>query len=146
MTSFARTKRLSDLWRLTFFRKFSEYEKSKDCQSRTVPEMCSSSTSENDNLCPPCPSSRSDPPFPCPKPPMCDHDSAGNFFTYLEYFQLFCIFQTFAINFYILEIVNLAVLWLRRDLDAVRLELKQDDLISKWKINTEKLKKAELHV
>ncbi|KAM0733002.1 Cytochrome c oxidase subunit 6A1, mitochondrial [Formica fusca] len=77
MTSFARTKRLSDLWRLTFFRKFGAYEKSKDCQSRTVPETCSSSTmGENDDLCPPYPSPRSDPPFPCPKPPMCDQDRA----------------------------------------------------------------------
>ncbi|CAL1684682.1 unnamed protein product [Lasius platythorax] len=67
MTSFARTKRLSDLWRLTFFRKSGAFEKSESCQSRTVPETCSSTT--NDDPCPPCPSPSQDPPCPCPQPP-----------------------------------------------------------------------------
>lgn len=123
MTLFSRTKRLSDLWRLTFFRK-STFEKSKDCQSRNVPETCSSSSriNEDDDTCPPCPSFREDSPPPCPKQPTwpCpDTSNVGNFHI-LGIFRTFLHISNFCDKFlYSWNIVNLMV---PQDLDAMRCE------------------------
>lgn len=85
------SRRLSDLWQLTFWRKLCSHEKSKDCSSSSTvedaPKTCSSAptftcTSSTDDdpsegLCSPPPKKRVPPPCPCPKPPTF-HPDAGN--------------------------------------------------------------------
>jgi len=83
MTSFVRIWRPSDLRCLTFRRKLGTFERSKDCDSRTVPETdpCSSPT-DDDPCCDPCPPPTR-PPCPPPEPPTY-HPRSGNTLEFLH--------------------------------------------------------------
>ncbi|XP_032681695.1 uncharacterized protein LOC116849051 isoform X2 [Odontomachus brunneus] len=90
MTWFPRSsRRLSDLWQLTLWRKLGALEKSKDCPSsptvEDAPETRSSASSyhpstddgpsEDPCSLSPSPEKQDPPPCPCPKPPTCHPDS-----------------------------------------------------------------------
>jgi len=77
MTSFVRIWRPFGLRCLTFRRKLGTFERSKDCDSRTVPET-DPCTPPMDPRCDPCPPwSSPRPPCPPPEPPTY-HPHAGN--------------------------------------------------------------------